>query len=443
LANTVSLNGKAKIFGDRRNRFKQAIGGAVAILPSAPVALRSGDVEFVYRQDNDLYYLTGLSEPDSVAVIAPGQKEEFVLFLRPRDRERETWTGRRVGIEGAIAGYGADAAYAIEDLGRILPRYLDDAEKVYYPLANNERMNSRVLEMVKAAAAMRPRTGSGPHSILDPREILHEMRLHKLPEELEAMRRAIAISTEAHKAAMAQARGGMMEWEIEALVDYTFRKNGAAGPSYPSIIASGPNAATLHYINNDREMRTGELLLIDAGCEYDFYASDVTRTFPIGARFTPAQRDLYDVVLDAQLKAIEMVKPGITFDEPHEAATRILVEGMCRLGLVKGSADEVLHSGAYRRFYMHRTSHWLGMDVHDVGLYRLGAESRKLEPGMVLTAEPGIYIREDDEEAPAKFRGIGIRIEDDVLVTSDGYEVMTAAVPKSVADIEALTTSGG
>jgi Xaa-Pro aminopeptidase len=438
----VSLNGKGKIFAERRARFKQAIGNSVAILPSAPVAVRSGDVEFVYRQDNDLYYLTGFVEPDSVALFAPGQKEEFVLFVRPRDRERETWTGRRAGIEGAIEDYGADAAYTIEEFDRLMPRYLDKAESVYYPLGNNDRMNARVLEMVKTSAAMRPRTGSGPHVILDPREILHEMRLHKHPEELEAMRRAIAISAEAHKAAMANARGGMMEWEIEALVDYTFRKNGSAGPSYPSIIASGPNAATLHYINNDREMRTGELLLIDAGCEYDFYASDVTRTFPIGARFTPPQRALYEIVLAAQLKAIEMVKPGVTFDEPHEAATRILVQGMCEQGLLKGSVDEVLRSGSYRRFYMHRTSHWLGMDVHDVGLYRVGAQSRKLEPGMVLTAEPGVYIREDDEEAPAEFRGIGIRIEDDVLVTPDGYEVMTAAVPKSVAEIEALTTAG-
>jgi Xaa-Pro aminopeptidase len=437
----VSLNGKAKIFADRRARFKAAIGNAVAILPSAPVATRSGDVEFIYRQDNDLYYLTGFTEPDSVALIAPGQKDEFVLFVRPRDPDRETWTGRRAGLEGAMLDYGADKSYVIDDLDRVVPRYLDNAERVYYPLGLHERMNARVLDLVKASAAMRSRTGSGPNSILDPREILHEMRLHKSPEELDSMRRAIAISAEAHEAAMLHARGGMMEWEIEALVDYTFRKRGAAGPSYPSIIASGPNAATLHYINNDREMRAGELLLIDAGCEFDFYASDVTRTFPIGGRFTASQRDLYEIVLAAQLKAIETVGPGVRFDDPHDAATRVLIEGMCRVGLLKGTVDEALHTGSYRRFYMHRTSHWLGMDVHDVGRYRIGAESRKLEPGMVLTAEPGIYIRADDQEAPAEFRGIGIRIEDDVLVTADGFEVMTAAVPKSIAEVEALTTS--
>jgi Xaa-Pro aminopeptidase len=438
----VGLNGKAEMFSERRRRFMEALGGdAIAILPSAPVATRSGDVEFIYRQDNDFHYLTGFAEPESVALFAPSAKEPFVMFVRPRDKERETWTGRRAGIEGAMLDYGAAKAYAIDELDRMLPRYLEKAERVHFSLGVNEKMTARVLEMVKASAAMRPRTGSGPHAIIDPREILHEMRLFKRPEEIETMRRAIAISAEAHKAAMSNARGGMMEWEIEALVDYTFRRNGAAGPSYPSIIASGGNAATLHYINNDREMRRGELLLIDAGCEYDFYASDVTRTFPIGARFTRLQRDLYDIVLAAQLKSIETIKPGVKFDDPHDAAVRILVEGMCAAGLLKGSPEDALKSGSYRRFYMHRTSHWLGMDVHDVGLYRSGGESRTLEPGMVLTAEPGIYIASDDEEAPEEFRGIGIRIEDDVLVTSEGNEVLTSAAPKSVEDVEALTAS--
>jgi Xaa-Pro aminopeptidase len=432
----------AEIFADRRRRFLNAIGsGAVAIMPSAPVSVRSGDVEFVYRQDNDFYYLTGFAEPESVALFAPDEKEQFILFVRPRDKERETWTGRRAGLEGAVADYGADRAFPIDDLDGVLRRHLDKVDRIYYPLGANERMNGRVLELLRAAQAMRPRLGTGPHALLDPRELIHEERLRKHPEELAAMRDAIAISAEAHKAAMRTARGGMMEWQVEATVDYTFRSRGAAGPSYPSIIASGPNAATLHYINNDREMRTGELLLIDAGCEYGFYASDVTRTFPIGARFTPLQRDLYEIVLAAQAKGIEAIKPGIKFDDPHEAAVRVLVEGMCRVGLVKGSVEDAMRDGTWRRFYMHRTSHWLGMDVHDVGLYRVGGESRTLEPGMVLTVEPGIYIAPDDTVAPEEFRGIGIRIEDDVLVTSDGHEVMTAAVPKAVADIEALTTS--
>ncbi len=432
----------AEIFADRRRRFLNAIGsGAVAIMPSAPVSVRSGDVEFIYRQDNDFYYLTGFAEPESVALFAPDEKEQFILFVRPRDKERETWTGRRAGLEGAVADYGGDRAFPIDDLDGVLRRHLDKVDRIYYPLGANERMNGRVLELLRAAQAMRPRLGTGPHALLDPRELIHEERLRKHPEELAAMRDAIAISAEAHKAAMRTARGGMMEWQVEATVDYTFRSRGAAGPSYPSIIASGPNAATLHYINNDREMRTGELLLIDAGCEYGFYASDVTRTFPIGARFTPLQRDLYEIVLAAQAKGIEAIKPGIKFDDPHEAAVRVLVEGMCRVGLVKGSVEDAMRDGTWRRFYMHRTSHWLGMDVHDVGLYRVGGESRTLEPGMVLTVEPGIYIAPDDTVAPEEFRGIGIRIEDDVLVTPDGHEVMTAAVPKSVADVEALTTS--
>ena len=438
----TNLNGRAEIFKERRARFMAEIGAAAAILPSAPVAVRSNDVEFVYRQDNDFYYLTGFAEPESVALFVPGHKDgEFVMFVRPRDRERETWTGRRAGVEGAMLDYGADKAYVVDEIDRVLPRYLEGVERVYYPLGNNERMNARVLELMRAAQAMRPRTGSGPVAMLDPRELLHEARLKKRPEEIDAMRRAIAISCEAHKEAMRRARGGMMEWEIEALVDYAFRSRGAAGPSYPSIVASGPNAATLHYIQNDRQMQGGELLLIDAGCEYDFYASDVTRTFPVGARFNPAQRALYSVVLEAQRRGIESIKPGVRFDDVHEAALRVLVEGMIDLGLIKGPIDDAIKAGTYRRYYMHRTSHWLGMDVHDVGLYRIGGSSRALEPSMVLTVEPGIYVSSDDENAPQDMRGIGIRIEDDVMVTANGYEVLTAAIPKSIDEVEALTAS--
>lgn len=437
----ASLNGRAEIFKQRRARFMAEIGAAAAILPSAPVAVRSNDVEFVYRQDNDFYYLTGFAEPESVALFAPGHKDgEFVMFVRPRDRERETWTGRRAGVEGAMLDYGADKAYVVDELDRVLPRYLEGVERVYYPLGNNERMNARVLELMRGAQAMRPRTGSGPIAMLDPRELIHEARLKKRPEELDAMRRAVAISCEAHKDAMRRARGGMMEWEIEALVDYAFRSRGAAGPSYPSIIASGPNAATLHYIQNDRQMQSGDLLLIDAGCEVDFYASDVTRTFPVGARFNPAQRALYSVVLEAQRRGIESIKPGVRFDDVHEAALRVLVEGMIDLGLVKGQLNDAIATTAYRRYYMHRTSHWLGMDVHDVGLYRVGGGSRALEPSMVLTVEPGIYISPDDESAPESMRGVGIRIEDDVLVTAEGHEVLTAAIPKTIEEVEALTS---
>ena len=439
----MSLNGNSDTFRARRKRFMEAIApGATAIMPSAPVALRSGDVEFIYRQDSDFYYLTGFAEPESVAVFAPGHPDgEYVLFVRPRDKDRETWTGRRAGIEGAIVDYGADKAYVIEELDKILPRYLEKSERVHYPLGLNEKMDERVMKLVRWAQAMRPRLGSGPAAICEPREITHEARLHKEPGELDLMRRSMKISGEAHRRAMQKARGGMMEWQIEAEVDYAFRSQGASGPSYPSIIASGPNAAVLHYINNDREMRAGELMLIDAGSEYEYYAADVTRTFPISAKFTQLQRDLYEVVLEAQLKAIDTIQPGKRFDDPHEVALRILVDGMRSVGMLQGSAEEIIQSGDYRRFYMHRTSHWLGMDVHDVGLYRRNGESRILKPGMVLTVEPGLYVAPDDDTVPEKFRGIGIRIEDDILVTDSGHEVMTDGIPKTVAEIEALTAA--
>ncbi len=437
----MGLNGKAETYRARRSRFLEAIGeGATAILPSAPVALRSGDVEFIYRQDSDFYYLTGFEEPESIALFSPGHPDgQFVMFVRPRDKERETWTGKRAGIEGAMVEYGADKAYVIDEFEKILPRYLEKSERIHYPLARNEHLDERVLKLIHSSSAMRPRIGSGPYAIVDPREVLHEARLRKDPFELELMRRAAAISAEAHKAAMNKARPGMKEWQIEAEVDYAFRSRGATGPSYPSIVASGPNAAILHHIENRREMRAGEMLLIDAGCEYEFYASDITRTFPIGAKFSELQRHLYSIVLEAQLKGIERALPDARFDDVHDAALRVLVDGMRDLGLVTGSTDEIIEKGSYRRFYKHRTSHWLGMDVHDVGLYKIRGESRKLEPGMVLTVEPGLYIDEACDEAPARLRGVGIRIEDDVLITETGHEIITAATPKQIADVEALT----
>ncbi len=379
----MALNGNGEIFRARRAHFLRAIGeGAVAILPSAPVSVRSNDVEFIYRQDSDFYYLTGFAEAESVAVFAPGHPEgEFIMFVLPRDKDRETWTGRRAGVEGAMMEYGADKAYTIEEFERVIPRYLDKAERLHYPLGLNEKMNEKVLRLLRHTQAMRPRTGSGASAILDPREIIHEARLHKEPGELELMRHAAAISAQAHQRAMHEARGGMMEWEVEALIDFTFRKRGAAGPSYPSIVASAANAAVLHYITNDREMKTGDLLLIDAGCEYQFYASDVTRTFPVGAKFTPLQKSLYEIVLAAQMKAIEIIKPGVRFDDPHDAALRILVDGMRDLGLLRGSAEQIISTGSYRRYYMHRTSHWLGMDVHDVGVYRQGRAIARARTG--------------------------------------------------------------
>ena len=439
----MASNAQREIFSERRKRLIEKIGpGAIVVLPSAPVSIRSNDVEFVYRQDSDFYYLTGFAEPESVAVIAPGHKDgEFVLFVRPRDKERETWTGRRAGVEGAVIDYGADKAYTVAELDRVLAEYLHGYERVLFPIGLNQEMTDRMLAMLRASYQRRPQSGDGPSGILDSRHVIHEMRLFKHPEEIAAMRHAAEISNQAHRRAMREGRPGMMEWEIEALIDYTFRSRGAAGPSYPSIVASGPNATVLHYIVNDRRIEPGDLVLVDAGCEYDFYASDVTRTYPVGGRFSPLQRELYEIVLGAQIKAIESVRPGVKVEEVHNLALGVLVEGMRAHGLLAGSAEEIISSQSYRRFYMHRTSHWLGMDVHDVGLYRIGGESRKLEPGMVLTVEPGLYIAPDDEIAPERYRGIGIRIEDDVLVTSDGHDVITAAIPKSVADLEALTAS--
>lgn len=438
---SVSTNDRTDIFRDRRKRFVEAIAGGAAVLPSAPISVRSNDVEYAYRQDSDFYYLTGFSEPESVAVFAPGHKDgEFVLFVRPRDKERETWTGKRAGVEGAMLEFGADKAYAIEELDRILPRYLENVDSVYYPLGLNQSMNARMIDLMRKCQAIRPRVDASPSALLDPREIIHEMRLFKETAELERMRRAAAISSQAHARAMREARGGVMEWAIEAVIDYTFRSQGAAGPGYPSIVASGPNATILHHITNDRELRQGELLLIDAGCEYDYYTADISRTFPVAARFNQLQRELYSIVLDAQLKAIDSIKPGVRVEDVHDTALRVLVEGMRSMKMIGGSTDEILSARSYGRFYMHRTSHWLGMDVHDVGHYRKGGEPRRLEAGMVLTVEPGIYIGADDDTVPEEMRGIGIRIEDDLLVTSDGHEVLTAAAPKQIADIEALTT---
>jgi Xaa-Pro aminopeptidase len=427
-------------FEQRRRRVMEAIGpDAVAIFPAAPERTRTNDIEYPYRQRSDFHYLTGFPEPGAVCVLQPGHaSEEYVLFVRPRDREKETWTGRRAGVEGALAEYGASMAYPIDELDQRLPKAIAERNQLYYAMDRDEVFTRRVVGWLENAQLTRPRTGRGPTGLLDARPPVHEMRLRKQPDELERMRRAIAISAEAHLAAMREARPGDWEYEVEALIDYIFRRNGAVGPAYPSIVAGGANATILHYTTNDRRLAAQELLLIDAGAEYDFYCADITRTFPIGARFEGAQRAIYDLVLAAQLAAIDAVRPGARFDEPHQRAVRTLVVGLLDLGLLEGTADEIIEKELYKPVYMHRTSHWLGMDVHDVGLYRLGDAPRPLEPGMVLTVEPGLYIADHLADIDPKWHGIGVRIEDDVLVTPDGNEVLTAAVPKRVDDVEAL-----
>jgi len=429
-----------EVYATRRETFVKQIGtSGVAIFPAAPSSIRSHDTEYRYRQDNDFFYLTGFPEPEALCLLSPQHEtERFILFVRPRDKEKETWTGKRFGVEGAKDLFGADAAYTIDKIDEILPQHLLQAENVYYAFGRDDQLNNKIVTLMNHSRMQRQRSGRGPVSVIDPGTILHEMRLFKSQAELALMRQAVNASTAAHHAAMIQTRPGMYEYEIEALLEFHFRRLGAAGPAYASIVASGANATILHYITNDKQMQDGELLLIDAAAEYANYCSDVTRTFPIGTHFSAPQRDIYDLVLTAQKEAIVMVKPGVKFDDVHARATEVLVDGLRTFGLLSGDTKEIIEKGDHRKFYMHRTSHWLGMDVHDVGKYKLGEDSRVLQPGMILTVEPGIYIAEDAEGVEDRYRGIGVRIEDDVLVTDTGYDVLTKDIPKEVSDLETL-----
>jgi Xaa-Pro aminopeptidase len=429
-----------EVFERRRRAFMDRLGPtAAALLPAAPVVLRSNDVEHRYRQDSDFLYLTGFPEPEAVCLLLPGHpKEEFILFVRPRDPELETWTGRRAGVDGAVSSYGAQVAYTIDKLNEKISEHVGARDQLYFRFGHDVTFDHRVLGWMRQWQLTRPRTGTGPAAVLDPGEILHEMRLVKGDEEIASMRQAIAITAEGHRAAMSTARPGLREYEIEALLDYTFRRMGATAPAYPSIVAAGPNATVLHYITNDGELRPGELLLIDAGAEYDGYCADITRTFPLADRFSGAQRAIYDIALRAQLAAIDAVRPDACYEDVHKRAVEVLVDGFRDLGLLTGDRQEIIGKEQYRPFYMHRTSHWLGLDVHDVGKYKAEGSSRRLEPGMVLTVEPGIYIPPGRTDIDPRYVGIGVRIEDDVLVTVDGHEVLSAAVPKQPGDIEAL-----
>jgi len=427
-----------EVYAQRRRDFMARMEPGVAILRAAPVATRSHDVEYRYRQDNDFLYLTGFPEPEATCILQPGADQPFTLFVQPRDKEKETWTGYRAGVDGAKACYGADAAYPAEQLDERLPKIVEHTPVLYFAPGRDQRFNQRILDVFAWARDNHARSGAGPRGLLDPGSILHEMRLFKAPEEIAALERAIAIAAEAHRTAMTSVRPGAFEYEIEALVDYTFRRRGAAGPAYPSIVASGPNATVLHHIENDRRMSDGDLLLIDAGAEYGGYCADISRTFPVGLRFSEPQRQLYALVLEAQTAAIDAVRPGVPFDAPHRRAVDVLVDGLIGLGLLSCPHEQAIESGAYRAFFMHRTSHWLGMDVHDVGVYQVGDGARPLAPGIVLTIEPGLYVAADCETVDPAWRGIGIRIEDDVLVTPEGARVLSAAVPKEIAAIEAL-----
>jgi Xaa-Pro aminopeptidase len=411
---------------------------SVAVFAGAHEIRRNADMDFEFRQDTDFYYLTRLNEPDCVAVLAPSHPEhKYVLFVRPRIREEEIWTGIRTGVEGAIRDYGADAAYEIGRLDEVLPKYLQNVDKLYYRFGINEHFDHKIISTIKY---IREKVRGGvyaPPTITDPGTIVHEMRLRKNDEDLKSLRRAVEISAEGHIAAMKHCEPGMYEFELEAIVEFIFRKNGATGVGYPSIVGSGFNTTILHYNTNNDQIKDGDLVLIDAGAEYKLFSGDITRTFPANGKFTKAQRAIYEAVLNANKEVIRIVKPGESFMKLHERAVEVVSDELLKLGLVAGNRQEVIESEAYRKFFMHRTGHWLGMDVHDVGRYKVQDDWRKLEPGMVFTVEPGIYIPAGAEGVSEEYSNIGVRIEDDVLVTETGFEVLTSKVPKEVKDIEA------
>ena len=415
--------------------------GAAALVFTARGKVRNHDAEYRFRPDSDFWWLTGFAETESALLLLPGcgtRKARSVLFLREKNRDAEIWSGRRLGVELAASELGVDEALPIGQLWQKLPDLLKGYATLVYRTGQDEERDREVNATLAKLRAQTRITQAVPLEVLDPALILHELRLFKDERELALMRKAAATTCSAHIAAMRAARPGVGEHEVEALIEYEFRRNGATGPAYASIVAGGDNACILHYVQNDCALRAGELLLIDAGAEQDFYACDVTRTFPVSGRFSAEQRALYEVVLRAQLDALELVKPGTPFDEPHKRAVRTLVAGLCELGLLKESAERALESESFKRFYMHRTSHWLGLDVHDCGAYVHKGDARKLEAGMVLTVEPGLYVAADDESVEARWRGIGIRIEDDALVTAQGCEVLTAAIPKHVEELERL-----
>jgi len=437
------------VFAEHRARLLEILRAerAAGVFPTAAHKIRNHDSHYRFRPDSDFWYLTGFPEPDAVLVLVPrkgpaaaGSPEkpvpESVLFLREKDREQEIWNGRRLGVAAAPAALGVDEARPIERLAQDLPGLLQGSERIVYRTGIEEARDRLVLETLSRLRARARGTFLPPVELLDPAPFVHELRLKKTAAEIEILRRAADVTREAHLAAMHRARPGVRECEVDAALEHAFLRLGSTGPAYTPVVAGGANATILHYVENRDVLRDGDLLLVDAGAEWDYYASDVTRTFPVGERFSPEQRTLYETVLAAQLAAIEEVRPGAAFTAPHDRAVRVLCEGLVAHGLISGTVDEVIRSASYRRFYMHRTSHWLGLDVHDCGAYVRDGAPRELEVGMVLTIEPGLYVAPDEETVAARWRGIGIRIEDDVLVTPAGREVLTRGIPKTVEEIE-------
>jgi Xaa-Pro aminopeptidase len=411
---------------------------SVAIIPGAREATRSNDTQYRFRQDSDFFYLTGFGEPESIAVIRTTKDPQYTLFVRPRDPEREIWDGRRAGFEGAKKDFGADESFPTVEFDEKLQEILDGAETLYYRLGVNRDLDDTIIRQIARMRALNRKPIHPPTTIIDPATIVHEMRVIKSAAEIEIMQRAADIAAEAHCEAMKRSRAGMKEYQVEAFIEQIFRERGASAPAYTSIVGAGPNATVLHYINNDGELRDGDLLLIDAGAEYQGYASDITRTFPINGRFSKAQREIYDLVLKAQMECVEMVRPGVTHDQLKQHSVEVLTEGMVELGLLQGNPADLIKEKKHEQFYMHGLGHMLGIDVHDVGRYYYGQESRALQPGVVMTVEPGIYISVDTKDIPEQYLGIGVRIEDDVLCTAGGPRVLTNKVPKQAEEIEAL-----
>lgn len=425
-------------YARRRKQLMQMAGEqAILILPAAPEQVRSHDTHYPYRQDSDFWYLSGFPEPEAVLVLVPGRKHgEAILFCRERDAEREAWDGPRAGQEGAVAQYGMDDAYPIDDVNEILPGLLEGRSRVYYHFGRDVDFDLKLIGWLKRVREQVRHGAQPPHEFLELGHLLHEQRLFKSRDEIALMQQAADISVRAHRAAMRLARPGVHEYQLQAEIEREFRA-ADAWPAYGSIVGTGSNACVLHYRANNARSRDGELVLVDAGAEYRGYAADITRTFPVNGRFSAAQRALHDLVGAAQAAALAQAQPGIAYEAGHLAAVQALTEGLLRLGLLKGTLERNLAEGHYKRFYRHKTGHWLGLDVHDVGEYRLAGESRLLEPGMVFTIEPGLYVSADDTSVDAKWRGIGIRTEDNVLITADGHRVLTDALARSADEIEA------
>ncbi len=431
---------KQSEFKRRRKALMQHIGkGNIALIASASSHTRNRDVEFPFRQDSDFYYLTGFNETDSLAVFIPGREQgEYILFCREFDEKKALWEGAHAGLEGATEHYEADDSFPIDDMDDILPGMLENKHKVFYPMGRDSDLDHQLLEWISHIRKQSRSGVNAPGELVCLEHIVHEMRLFKSAAELKLMRKAAAVSCQAHSRAMQYCKAGLYEYQIESEIVHEFMHQGLRYVAYPSIVAGGKNACVLHYVDNQDKLKRGDLLLIDAGAECDHYAADITRTFPVSGRFSEAQKQLYQLVLDAQYAAIEQVKPGRHWNKAHDASVEVLTKGLVKLGLLKGRVSKLIKDEKYKQFYMHRIGHWLGMDVHDVGDYKLEDEWRLLEAGMVLTIEPGLYIPENCDSVDEKWRGIGIRIEDDVLVTKDGHEILTAAVPKEIDEIEHL-----